>query len=92
MDFKGQVSDADFQRLMDFPYIDSKEELELFTIFIRALEIKKIKGIIQVAQPPIFQLNDSFRLVEPQNKKQMDYPVHPQISVEDSLGTLAVNP
>ena len=45
MDFKGLVSDADFQWLMDFPYIDSKEELELFTIFIRALGIKKIEGI-----------------------------------------------
>jgi hypothetical protein len=30
--------------------------------------------------------------VEPQNTKQMDYPMHPQISVKDSLGTLAVNP
>jgi hypothetical protein len=31
---------------MDFPYIDSEEDLELFGIFIRALRIKKIEGIV----------------------------------------------
>ena len=44
---------------MDFPYIDSEEELELFTIFIRELGIKKIKGMI-VAQTRTFYMATDF--------------------------------
>ncbi|KAF8812196.1 hypothetical protein BYT27DRAFT_7221222 [Phlegmacium glaucopus] len=43
LDFKGLVSAVNYQRIMDFPYIDSEEELESFTILVNALGIKKIK-------------------------------------------------
>ncbi|KAF8165803.1 hypothetical protein B0H34DRAFT_671557 [Crassisporium funariophilum] len=42
-DFKSLVSFADFQCLMDFPYLDSVKELEAFSEFIRKLKIKKIQ-------------------------------------------------
>lgn len=44
LDFKSLVSAEDYQRLMDFVYIDSKESLDSFSNFVRSLKIKKIQG------------------------------------------------
>lgn len=44
LDFKSLVSEQDYQRLMDFVYIDSKESLESFSQFVRSLGVKKIQG------------------------------------------------
>ncbi|KAJ6563092.1 hypothetical protein DFH09DRAFT_1364226 [Mycena vulgaris] len=41
-DFKALVSPAEFTRLMDFTYIDSKESLDGFSSFVYGLKIKKI--------------------------------------------------
>ncbi|TFY74780.1 hypothetical protein EWM64_g9232 [Hericium alpestre] len=42
-DFKSLVTQADYRRLMDFPYIQSEEELQAFQQFVRDLGIKKIQ-------------------------------------------------
>ncbi|KAJ7237065.1 hypothetical protein C8J57DRAFT_1087807, partial [Mycena rebaudengoi] len=42
--FKGMVSPADYSRLMDFMYIDSKDKLEEFSKFVKDLGVKKIQG------------------------------------------------
>ncbi|KAJ6605920.1 hypothetical protein B0H10DRAFT_1757269, partial [Mycena sp. CBHHK59/15] len=41
--FRSHVSTADFRRLQDFAYIDSKESLDKFSAFIEALGEKKIQ-------------------------------------------------
>ncbi|KAJ7300410.1 hypothetical protein DFH08DRAFT_1000753 [Mycena albidolilacea] len=41
-DFRALVTDSDFNRLMDFVYIDSKESLDVFSSFVYGLGIKKI--------------------------------------------------
>ncbi|KAJ7264262.1 hypothetical protein C8J57DRAFT_1718701 [Mycena rebaudengoi] len=41
-DFRALVSLGDFDRLMDFVYIDSKESLHAFSSFVYGLKIKKI--------------------------------------------------
>ncbi|KAJ7879348.1 hypothetical protein B0H13DRAFT_2543696 [Mycena leptocephala] len=41
-DFKSLVLPAQFSRLMDFTYIDSKESLDEFSSFVYGLKIKKI--------------------------------------------------
>ncbi|KAJ7225152.1 hypothetical protein C8J57DRAFT_1590385, partial [Mycena rebaudengoi] len=43
-DFKGMVTPADYARLMDFMYIDSKDKLEEFSKFVKDLGVKKIQG------------------------------------------------
>ncbi|KAJ6573309.1 hypothetical protein B0H10DRAFT_2199442 [Mycena sp. CBHHK59/15] len=43
LDFKSLVSEADYQRLMDFIYIDSTEKLDEFSEFVRGLGVKKIQ-------------------------------------------------
>jgi hypothetical protein len=43
-DFKAMVSPADYARLMDFMYIDSKEKLDEFSKFVKDLGVKKIQG------------------------------------------------
>ncbi|KAJ7204582.1 hypothetical protein C8J57DRAFT_382857 [Mycena rebaudengoi] len=42
-DFKGMVTPADYARLMDFMYIDSKDKLEEFSKFVKDLGVKKIQ-------------------------------------------------
>ncbi|KAJ6587751.1 hypothetical protein B0H10DRAFT_1954453 [Mycena sp. CBHHK59/15] len=42
-DFKSLVSSADYERLLDFVYIDSKEALDAFSAFVKCLGIKKIQ-------------------------------------------------
>ncbi|KAF8146181.1 hypothetical protein K438DRAFT_1781221 [Mycena galopus ATCC 62051] len=42
-DFKGMVSAAQYNRLMDFMYIDSKEHLDDFSQFVKDLGVKKIQ-------------------------------------------------
>jgi len=32
------------QRLMNFPYLESREQVDEFTLFVRGLNIKKISG------------------------------------------------
>ncbi|KAJ7822571.1 hypothetical protein B0H14DRAFT_3146342 [Mycena olivaceomarginata] len=39
-DFRALVTDSDFNRLMDFVYIDSKESLDVFSSFVYGLGIK----------------------------------------------------
>ncbi|KAJ7434269.1 hypothetical protein B0H11DRAFT_2118810 [Mycena galericulata] len=41
-DFKSLVSATDFNRILDFVYIDSKERLDTFSAFVYGLGIKKI--------------------------------------------------
>ncbi|KAJ7455398.1 hypothetical protein FB451DRAFT_1515958, partial [Mycena latifolia] len=41
-DFRSLVSTADYNRLLDFVYIDSKESLDAFSAFVYGLGIKKI--------------------------------------------------
>ncbi|KAJ6469411.1 hypothetical protein C8R45DRAFT_1167059, partial [Mycena sanguinolenta] len=41
-DFRSLVTEEQFQRLMDFVYIDSKESLDEFSVFVYGLGIKKI--------------------------------------------------
>ncbi|KAJ7476393.1 hypothetical protein B0H11DRAFT_1810084 [Mycena galericulata] len=41
-DFKSLVSATDFNRILDFVYIDSKERLDAFSAFVYGLGIKKI--------------------------------------------------
>ncbi|KAJ7025077.1 hypothetical protein C8F04DRAFT_1301207, partial [Mycena alexandri] len=41
-DFRSLVSTADFNRLMNFVYIDSKESLDEFSVFVYGLKVKKI--------------------------------------------------
>ncbi|KAJ7241319.1 hypothetical protein B0H12DRAFT_968339, partial [Mycena haematopus] len=41
--FKGLVTPAQYERLMDFMYIDSKESLDAFSEFVKSLKIKKIQ-------------------------------------------------
>lgn len=41
--FKSVVSQEDYDRLMDFVYIDSAEELKKFSEFVRSLGVKKIR-------------------------------------------------
>jgi hypothetical protein len=43
-DFRALVKDSDFNRLMDFVYIDSKESLDAFSSLVYGLGIKKITG------------------------------------------------
>jgi hypothetical protein len=52
-DFKGMVSPADYSRLMDFMYIDSKDKLEEFSKFVKDLGVKKIQGesLVQTNSP-----------------------------------------
>ncbi|KAJ6610337.1 hypothetical protein B0H10DRAFT_2293174 [Mycena sp. CBHHK59/15] len=42
-DFKGMVTPAQYARLMDFMYINSKERLDKFSKFVQDLGIKKIQ-------------------------------------------------
>ncbi|KAG6913688.1 hypothetical protein DXG01_005156 [Tephrocybe rancida] len=42
LDFKSLVSAQDFQRLINFPYLKSQEDLDDFTCFVKDLKIKKI--------------------------------------------------
>ncbi|KAJ7746136.1 hypothetical protein DFH07DRAFT_1063038 [Mycena maculata] len=42
-DFKGMVTPAQYERLMDFMYLDSKEHLNEFSKFVKDLGIKKIQ-------------------------------------------------
>lgn len=44
IDFKDLVEEAEYQRLFDFPYMKSCEEVVDFTMFITQLGIKKIQG------------------------------------------------
>ncbi|KAJ6613380.1 hypothetical protein B0H10DRAFT_1951537 [Mycena sp. CBHHK59/15] len=44
-DFKSLVSSADYERLLDFVYIDSKEALDAFSAFVKCLGIKKIQAL-----------------------------------------------
>ncbi|KAF7374069.1 hypothetical protein MSAN_00287800 [Mycena sanguinolenta] len=43
LDFRKLVSEDDFNRLMDFVYIDSPEKLEEFSEFVRRLGVKEIQ-------------------------------------------------
>ncbi|KAJ7752975.1 hypothetical protein B0H16DRAFT_1836147 [Mycena metata] len=43
LDFKSLVSQADYDRLIDFVYIDSAQKLEEFSEFVKGLGIKKIQ-------------------------------------------------
>ncbi|KAJ7799947.1 hypothetical protein B0H13DRAFT_2390684 [Mycena leptocephala] len=43
LDFRSLVSEEDYQRLMDFVYIDSAEKLDEFSEFVRGLGVKKIQ-------------------------------------------------
>ncbi|KAJ7458041.1 hypothetical protein B0H11DRAFT_2062428, partial [Mycena galericulata] len=43
LDFRSLVSEEDYNRLMDFVYIDSEEALEEFSGFVRGLGVKKIQ-------------------------------------------------
>ncbi|KAJ7191167.1 hypothetical protein B0H12DRAFT_1172358, partial [Mycena haematopus] len=43
LDFRGLVSDGEYNRLMDFVYIDSDEKLKEFSEFVRSLGVKKIQ-------------------------------------------------
>ncbi|KAG6884190.1 hypothetical protein C0992_006788, partial [Termitomyces sp. T32_za158] len=43
LDFKPLVSPQVYQRLINFPYLRSQEELDEFTSFVRSLKIKKIE-------------------------------------------------
>ncbi|KAJ7484769.1 hypothetical protein B0H11DRAFT_2279492 [Mycena galericulata] len=42
-DFKSLVSTADYNRLLDFVYIESKEALDEFSAFVKRLGVKKIQ-------------------------------------------------
>lgn len=44
LDFKGLVSVDDHRRLMGFPYLKSRKELDDFTAFVKGLGVKKIQG------------------------------------------------
>ncbi|KAJ7878223.1 hypothetical protein B0H13DRAFT_1892847 [Mycena leptocephala] len=46
LDFRSLVSEEDYQRLMDFVYIDSAEKLDEFSEFVRGLGVKKIQGAV----------------------------------------------
>jgi hypothetical protein len=43
-DFEALVSGEDYARLMNFPYLESREQVDKFTLFVRGLNIKKISG------------------------------------------------
>ncbi|KAJ7084961.1 hypothetical protein C8R44DRAFT_894074 [Mycena epipterygia] len=43
LDFKGMVTPAQYDRLMNFMYIDSKESLDEFSDFVKKLGVKKIQ-------------------------------------------------
>ncbi|KAF8130410.1 hypothetical protein K438DRAFT_1999442 [Mycena galopus ATCC 62051] len=43
--FKGMVTPAQYDRLMDFIYIDSKERLNDFSQFVKGFGVKKIQAI-----------------------------------------------
>ncbi|KAJ7509224.1 hypothetical protein B0H11DRAFT_1847103 [Mycena galericulata] len=42
-DFRSLVSNADYNRLLDFVYIDSKQALDDFSTFVKGLGVKKIQ-------------------------------------------------
>jgi len=44
LDFKGMVTPAQYDHLMNFMYIESKESLAEFSDFVKKLGIKKIQG------------------------------------------------
>lgn len=44
LDFRAAVPDLDYQRLMDFPYLTSIEDLQSFSDFVKKLNVKKIQG------------------------------------------------
>ncbi|KAJ7204524.1 hypothetical protein C8J57DRAFT_1735048 [Mycena rebaudengoi] len=46
LDFKSHVPEDDYNRLMDFTYIDSEERLADFSDFVRGLGVKKIQGAV----------------------------------------------
>ncbi|KAJ7698207.1 hypothetical protein B0H16DRAFT_1903439 [Mycena metata] len=43
LDFRSLVSESEYQHLIDFPYIESEEDLNEFSEFVRGLGIKKIQ-------------------------------------------------
>jgi hypothetical protein len=43
-DFEALVSGEDDARLMNFPYLESRGQVDEFTLFVRDLNIKKISG------------------------------------------------
>ncbi|KAG6825944.1 hypothetical protein H0H92_001763 [Tricholoma furcatifolium] len=43
LDFKSAVSTEDYQRLLNFPYLESEKDLDDFTLFVKNLKIKKIE-------------------------------------------------
>ncbi|KAG6886953.1 hypothetical protein C0992_001485 [Termitomyces sp. T32_za158] len=44
LDFRSMVAPQDYQRLINFPYLKSQEELDEFTLFVKNLKVKKIDG------------------------------------------------
>ncbi|KAJ7906219.1 hypothetical protein B0H13DRAFT_1716365 [Mycena leptocephala] len=55
-DFRSLVSLTDFDRLMDFPYIDSVTALHKFTSFVFGLKILYLKLRVSVSSTPCYQL------------------------------------
>ena len=45
LEFKSLVSGADYQRILNFPYMKDEAELLDFTAFVQSLGVKKISGI-----------------------------------------------
>jgi hypothetical protein len=54
-DFEVLVSSEDYARLMDFPYLESRELVDEFTLFVRSLDNKKINGECNLI--PLFSAN-----------------------------------
>jgi hypothetical protein len=44
LDFKSMVSTEDYQRILNFPHLKTRQELEAFTAHIKKLGVKKISG------------------------------------------------
>ena len=44
LNFKSLVSVADYQRILNFPYLKDEAELFDFTTFVGSLGVKKING------------------------------------------------
>ena len=46
LDFEGLVGPEEYHQLLNFPYLESREQVDKFTYFVRGLNIKKINGSI----------------------------------------------
>jgi hypothetical protein len=83
---KHSVTNKQYERIINFPYLESREEVDKFSDWIKSLCIPKVQGKLSFFTVHMMRHQYScitLSLVGPQGPKHLDPSIFDQVSLKD---------